>query len=81
MAGGGVFRHLRWWEAVLLHDDAAPAEGSTGEQQGVTRRRRESPPRRLVDEDVFGGSRERVSGGIGGGDLVHPSDPIKSIKS
>ena len=80
MADNGVFWQLRWWEAVSLDDDAAPPERSTGEQQRAGRRRRESPPCRLVDEDVFTGSRERVEGGIVGGGVTHPADLIKEYK-
>jgi len=56
MANNGVIWYFRWWEAVLLHDDAAPPEGSTGEQQRAGRRGRVLPPRPLVDEEVLTGS-------------------------
>jgi hypothetical protein len=32
-ADDGGLRRFRWWEAVLHHEDAAPPERSTGEQQ------------------------------------------------
>jgi hypothetical protein len=32
VADDGVLWHFRWREPVLLHNDAAPSEGSTGEQ-------------------------------------------------
>jgi len=75
VADDGVLRHFRWREAVLLHDDSAPSERSTGEQQRAGRRGRVSDPCRLVDEKVFTGPWERDYGGIIGG-RRHPADLI-----
>ena len=61
-----VLWHFRWREAVALHDDAAPSEGSTGEQQRAGRRGWVSFPCRLVDEQVFAGLREGFTGGPSG---------------
>ena len=77
VADHGVLWHFRWREAVALHDDAAPSEGSTGEQQRAGRRGWVSFPCPLVDEQVFAGSREGVHGRAVRADQMHPADSIE----
>ena len=82
VADHGVLWHFRWREAVALHDDAAPSEGSAGEQQRAGRRGWASFPCLLVDEQVLAGSRERVHGRAVRADQMHPADSIeRSIRS
>ena len=82
MANHGVLWHFRWWEAMLLHDDAAPPEGplvSSSEPVG------KKGSRLLVVlsmEGMLSGSSDRVEGGIVRRDGMHPADLItRSIRS
>ena len=70
---------FRWREPVALHDDAAPSEGSTGEQQRAGRRGWASFSCLLVDEQVLAGSWEGLHGRAIRADQMHPADSIERI--